>query len=261
MKRNITDIIGELVSRISTKVTAVRVESSGLTTKIWTCDVGYAKVGDYLGDYVILEVGSNYIIVDGVTSDLEYDLQDPYYRHGTVIHVNQELTNAINNSDRPVVYPMIYFPESLGTIESGHSRLSLLEMTASVRLIFASNYNANWTTDEFTQLGINPMIQLFDRLRKVIEADPFLDPNRKIRYREIHKSILGTYANDKGYVNNLLNDRVGGIVVEFELEVLRNFACSCCCDIPDAPTTVNMLIDNNSNQFIDNTGNQFIVVT
>jgi hypothetical protein len=257
--RNITDIIGELVGRISSGLVAERLETIETTTKFWTCDVGYARVGAKLGGLEILEVGSNYIIVQGALVGLTQSLHPPTYKHGTVIHVNQE--NLTDGNAYEEVYPMIYFPETIGETERYNSRLDNREMSASIRLIFAQRYVPDWTTDQFTSECINPMLQLYDRFKKVVEADYFISPKRDIRWRERHFPILGNYATDKGYTNDWFDDKVGGVVVEFNMEVYKSFTCSCCgCDIPDAPIESNNWVDNEGNQFVDNEGNELQII-
>lgn len=229
--RNITDIIRELVERIPTVVIGERLDVIDDTTKFWTCDVGYASVGGTLGGLPIIEVGSNYIIVQGTGLSLaNADLKTPTYKHGTIIKVNIE--NQLRDRAYEEVYPMVYFPETTSKVERFRS-IDIRDQSADVRLIFAKRYQEDWNTDQDETHIINPMLALYERFKKVVESDPMIK-QEGIRWRESQYPILGTYVNDKGYKNGWFDDRVGGLVVDVNLEILKGFVCNCCgCGIPE----------------------------
>jgi hypothetical protein len=236
--RNPIDIVAELVSRIDYSIEALTVTyvdpniitnptQSGVPYSIFTCDIKYATTEMKLNGYKIVSIidhGNRFemIVKEPITVPLY--LSQPVYYHGTAIAVNTKLGLAETNINRPITFPMMYFPETRkGT---RYPKETPIEMEADCRLVIAVTFNDAWNAQQLKDQCINPMLKLLEEFNKAVDNDVMIEVSD---YNVEQFSKLGDKIEGKGTIFNAINDKMSGIVVDFTMSVAHDFRCVCCC--------------------------------
>lgn len=219
--------MAELVGRIDNTVNAKSiVENFDGTYTITTCNIKYLTSNLTINGVRVLEIVENGDYQVKVQAEVVEPLTitQPRYYHGTAISVNTELMDILSNTNRPVAFPMIYFPETRKPTR--YPKLSNYEMEADCRLVFAVEFLHEWDAGMLKDYCINPMLQLLDLLKTVVDNDfkILIDG-----YSVEQFSKLGEKVEGKGVIFNAINDNMSGIVVDFTMSVAHDFECLCCC--------------------------------
>lgn len=238
--RNPIDIVAELVARIDNTIVPKKiatdisgnpvyiVENVDGTFYFKTCDIKYLTPEIKINGYQIVSIvenGDYTVTVRGaITGTLT--ITQPRYYHGTAIAVNDELKQLETSPLRPVVFPMIYFPETRKPTR--YPDISNYEMEADCRLVFAVNFKDEWTASDLKEHCINPMLELLSLFKNVVDADQKIQIES---YSVEQFSKLGDKIEGKGTIFNAINDRMSGIVVDFTMSVAHDFECICCCPV------------------------------
>lgn len=241
--RNPVDIVEELVSRIDYSITpkVLATDVNGdpvyvleeivdgtITYYFKTCNIKYLTTESLINGVRIIEIAENgdYLVRLKESITVPININQPRYYLSTAIEVNKELMDVLSNVNRPNAFPMIYFPETRKTVN--YLKLSNYEMVASCRLVFAVEFLDEWDGHKLKDNCINPMLQLLELFKNVVDNDPKILIES---YSVEQFSRLGEKVEGKGVIFNAINDKMGGIVVDFTMSVAHDFECLCCCPI------------------------------
>lgn len=149
-------------------------------------------------------------------SEGKYTIQNPFYRYGTVLEVDNELYQVRHTLDK---YPLIYlhdrFTQSEDYSEDGNGNV-----TANLRFFFMDNYNENdWTKQDHYTNVIKPMHNLKNWFIKLLRDDPKID---NLSNADITSYVkFGTYTDNTGSINNLMSDYITAIEVRLDVQFIN----------------------------------------
>lgn len=239
MKRNIVDIINEVVDRIDNTIVGETPLNSAVS--ILTCDPKWASTSTNINGVKIKEVNKvdkYYEIVLNSAVIAPFLLSKPKFYHGTVVNTNTQIQSLEKNPLRPNVYPMVYLPETSRATTYYDRLRDAREMSGEIQLVLAVPFRTEWDSRELKDYCINPMIELADLIQKEIKKDKRLRLTSGFSVEQFSKlgsKVSTTAGANQGVVYNMINDYCSGVVVNFSLDVYPSFICKCCCEIPAIP--------------------------
>lgn len=186
-------------------------------------------------DYCVTEIRSDRIFVQDIdagqdtpvistpTVEISLTLPAPFYNHGTVIDVNDELVKIDDSTNK---YPLVYVHETFRETIF-HDPFSAINRESSLRMFFLSNFDReNYNTDDHYSQVIQSMNNLADEFFKTINGDSanFLRVDDE---RRTNHPNLSVQRNLKGQETQIFTDYLSGCESVFELSTKNSLICNC----------------------------------
>jgi len=185
----------------------------------WCKPTGKAKVNGE--DVSIISIVGNTIKVDKkYTSITSFSVAIPYFFHGTVSAVENQLQKIPATFDKT---PFIWLHEVIDE-NYDDNPLSDIEKTPDLRLFFIDYANLKeWTTDDHYSKVIN---------RMTIVADMFIEKAKTYKYFnkfDSHKRRnhvkFGRYEDQTGHTSQIFSDNLSGIEMQISLPLNKINNC------------------------------------
>ena len=228
MSKEITNIVGELVSRIDNTLSGVYEPATGRTL---VCKTKWARVGKQVLNanneaYMITSLQEDEWLI-GEPVDPAYPplegtlyLNAPFYISGTKIATNREWTIATNNMSEKT--PLGWLLELIRIQKFG--RESALDFSTNVRLFFLDETDiTNYYTKDHRDNVVEPMSKLADEFLYVVRGDRQFETIEE--YELITFSRFGV-ETDQGMFENILDANLSGVELRVDL---RRFKENCKC--------------------------------
>lgn len=214
--------VEKIVNRIDLTVSG---ELDG--NKLVTSNTKWAQVG-----YFIFSAGNQYTIT-GV-SDCEYietseplpagetyTLQKPFFFHGTVIQINEELTQI---KDLHSKTPMIYLREIYREIRYPNSdKPYILESDLTLFFLTSCDFQ-RWQVEDHYREAITPMHNLVEEFLQKCKP-PYTETVRE--EERLNRVNFGVYVADNGSKKKVLNDNLSGVQLNVNLKFKKgNYNCN-----------------------------------
>lgn len=232
MRKDIINIVGEIVADIDKTIQVSRVEGAELITpKLFVCDFKWLKIGSIILDdqdrpATVTQFGENWIVVEKEdpfvwTSKYFTIVQDIYYFKGSPLATNREWQNYARLESGKVPFVWLVSP----TTEVFYNNGQALERESDLRLFFLDITSPNYTVQ-----------QHHDNVIKYLNAwiDGFLDAINKNRrdferfdsytLKEISRFGVET---PQGVENNIIDSNLSAIELRFTLPIKKGAKCLC----------------------------------
>ena len=229
MINEITNIVGDIVSKIDNSVTGVYNTGSGLTEY---CDTKWMRKGKTLTDSL-----SNQFLIEGITYNESVEatqisspplvdlegltfLDTPFYLSGTKIAADNEWTRA--SKDLTTKTPLIWLLEVL--TEQKFGRGDNREFSTSLRIFFLDETDVRqFKTEDHRREVVYPMSKLVESFLDVIRVDRRFQTIED--YQLITFSRFGVERQD-GMFENILDANLSGVELRLDLVKYKE-NCKC----------------------------------
>jgi len=229
MTKEITNIIGELVSRIDNVCIGI---FDSATARTMICDTKYLRVGKYVTN----DTGDKYMVTKVVedeyievkpdllgSPDLEGKiyLPAPFYISGTKYATNREWT--ISTNDLTSKTPLAWLLELIRLEKQG--RGSSVNWRSDLRMFFLDETDIqNYYTKDHRDNVVEPMSRLAELFMEVIDEDRTFETIDD--YELVTFSRFGV-ETDRGMFENILDANLSGV----ELRItLGKYKANCHCE-------------------------------
>lgn len=175
MRKKTFDIIGELVAGINAVFTASTIVDNGLFNYTLTsCNTLWINVGDVLSfggnDYTVTAVDANVSITVQGTVELTVktaSVDNPFYRHGTIITTNTEIKKT--NDEGDPITPLIFLREGGGFLRDRFFNADqTFDRESDLELYFLNQNDFSKTEADIIEFGTIPMTNLVNAFIETI---------------------------------------------------------------------------------------------
>ena len=235
-KRDITDILNEVISDMEFPVAIDSVVDNGDGTQTLACsDIYHAQVGfdvEISGlSYKItafnqanetITVKPNFTGTATISSGISFYMYSPFFFHGTPIATGQDLSDYSNANDKT---PMVWLWENF--TERNNDEFASVSREVNVELYFLTQANFElWkTSDSYTE-AIRPMRRLMEKFIAEVNLRDDMFSTDDLTYDSNNYSKFGVFLRTKGATQNLFTDKLAGCNCVLKLKLWDKTECS-----------------------------------
>jgi hypothetical protein len=234
MHTNTVDIIKNLITnQLNFELVVDNVDVIDANTfKIFVCETHYLSGKSSNNAFKIEIDGNNYNVLEVVNNESiklqgsvllsigTYQLPNLYFKHGTIIQTNEELSAVM---DKNTITPMVYLKRSFR--ESYKGLDSAIDRESDITLYFLTQANfESWITDNYDEYAIFPMRNTVNSFIKMLHNNKYIGKITDYNLSDVFR--FATYS-DKGAENLLFNEHLTGVELTLTLPINKNFKCKC----------------------------------
>lgn len=202
------------------------------TFKNYVCETHYLS-GKLSNNAQTIEINSNsYEVLEVVNNESitllgsvllsigTYQLPNLYFKHGTIIQTNIELSAVIDKNE---ITPLVYLKRSFR--ETINGKESAIDRESDITLYFLTQANfSEWETENYDDYAIIPMRNIVYSFIEMLENNRYIGKTTDYRITDLFR--FATYS-DKGSENLLFNEHLSGVELTLTLPINKNFKCNC----------------------------------
>lgn len=239
MRKDIINIVGEIVDSIDKNVIIRKIENADLSSVklFYECSLKWLKEGDvifYIKDEetreaTVTEIGDGFIIVlktepDYVWESNYFTISNPiYYFKGTPLATNSEFQVKDLNEDFKT--PFIWLVEPTDELFHENDN-STLERESELRIFFCDKTNfEEFTVQQHHDNVIKYLNDWVDGFMEVIKKDT-ADFGKLKTFKAKNVSFLAN-ETPKGYEKNIIDSNLSAVDVRFTLPIRKGAKCLC----------------------------------
>lgn len=235
-KRDITDILDEVISAMEFPISIDSVVDNGDGTQTLSCsDIYHAqkgfnvtinglsyKITDFDQSNETITVKPNFTGSATISSGISFYLYNPFFFHGTPIATGQDLGEYSDANNKT---PMVWLWENY--TEKNNDSLASISREVSVELYFLTQADfEKWNTADSYSLAIRPMRRLMERFIEEVRLRDDLFSADDLTYDSENYAKFGVFIRTKGATSNLFQDKLSGCSCILTLKLWDKTECS-----------------------------------
>ena len=225
----VVEVVKDLVLSIDRTVDITKVVDLGNNLyELHSCNLKYVNkcnVVSYDGqDFTVLEVFDGYFTVNSLVTPTigSYEINEIPFIHGTYVNAKQAITKMDQEHES---YDNLIFFVSTPLMENINlDPRKDLHSSVEVKVLLLAGNNREWCPDEHYNKAINPMRCYADLILESLEKRRG-EFSRTYSADIVNVIDVGIYEDKKGMEESLFNAYFSGVVLTFDLNVLKTHKC------------------------------------
>jgi len=230
------DIVGNVFDEMNLTIEVdLIVDNGDGTYRIDTCKTKHLQEGFPItidgNSYTIKTVVNNISITlsgSALPSVTEFEAYSPYYFHGTVIKVKDDMKAPQGSENLFSRTPFVYLKEIIKDTNFRKRSGSVLNRTTDLQIFFLTQAKfKDWKTVDHYEKSIAPMRNLVDMFIKALEKNVLIGDFAKTSDTTTPHVNFGVYVDSKGHTQSIFVDQLSGIELEITLPIRKEKDCKC----------------------------------
>ncbi len=227
MRIQIVDLIEDFILGMNFTQAVLSFSTGGGNTTIVLTNTWHAKVGLTIiidtVPFVIISANSatGEVVVPGILgAAVLATISTPFYKHGTPIATNNEITPKDENQKFPLIYLVEIIEENIN-----NSTDSRTKNNAILRFHFIDRRLSEWDTDENYSNVVNGLRNLGEKFIADLQGQPLVNRKELLTYQFKNLPKFGVESTNKGVTNSLFNERAAAVQLTVTVPFLNLDPC------------------------------------